>query len=194
MTAKIILHLPVWWWKKCSWWWLLKYNRCPCEEGESMKQIQHHASSFDNGNTWHVAWWFDGQSVMVAWPMSDDYQCTLIKKLVALIRLSRESAGGRWSKSIVMRTFLTLEMCCKSWLFDGQSVIVVRAMSAYHQWAGLIRPRCWKWLWYHMTPWLLLFWLYFVMIQNGDGSDACIDVEGYRCYIGYLQRYHIKYS
>ena len=48
------------------------------ESQQSMKQVQHHASSLDDGNIWHVAWWFDGQSVMVARQMSDDHQCALI--------------------------------------------------------------------------------------------------------------------
>ena len=146
MTAKIILHLPVWWWKKCSWWWLLKCNRRPCEEGavdetnptscEQFWQWEHMACCL-------MVWWAvsHGGTANVWWP-----SMRFNNKLLALIRPSRESAGGRWSKSIIMRTVLTLGMCYKSWLFDGQSVMVVWAMSYYHQWVGLIRPRCWKWL------------------------------------------------
>jgi hypothetical protein len=86
-----------------------------------MKQVQHHASSFDDGNIWHVAWWFDGQSVMVARQMSDDHQCALIKNWWCRYSWGAESAGGQWSNSIVRQTVLMLKMCYTSWLFDGQS-------------------------------------------------------------------------
>ena len=139
------------------------------ESQQSMKQVQHHASSFDDGNIWHVAWWIDGQSVMVARQMSGDHQCALIKKLVVPIQLRC------WKCWWPMKQFHH-----KANSFNAQNVLYILIV----WWAVRVMQITINWLgWYgrgaesgyHMTPWLLDFWFWFIIkTVMGVMSEWCM--------------------